>query len=192
MFIMNRLLLILILTLSFQSSAKADDIRDFQIEGMSIGDSLLDYFDKEEIIVNKSNYPYKDKTFYSVSITSKKFRTYESLQIHLKTNDKKYIIYSLGGINFFENNINDCYKVKKNISSELSSKFENVIKEDHKKQKSSFDDSSTIESTYFFFKTNDYIKIQCYDWSEKLTKEKNWIDNLRIVIAFEEYYNWTR
>tara|TARA_B110000003_G_C16328230_1_gene409717 strand:+ start:47 stop:616 length:570 start_codon:yes stop_codon:yes gene_type:complete len=189
---MNRLLLILILTLSFQSSAKADDIRDFQIEGMSIGDSLLDYFDKEEIIVNKSNYPYKDKTFYSVSITSKKFRTYESLQIHLKTNDKKYIIYSLGGINFFENNINDCYKVKKNISSELSSKFENVIKEDHKKQKSSFDDSSTIESTYFFFKTNDYIKIQCYDWSEKLTKEKNWIDNLRIVIAFEEYYNWTR
>ena len=41
---MKRLLLILILTLSFQSLTKADDIRDFEIEGMSIGDSLLEYF----------------------------------------------------------------------------------------------------------------------------------------------------
>ena len=41
---MNRLLLILILTLSFQTLIKADDIRDFEIEGMSIGDSLLEFF----------------------------------------------------------------------------------------------------------------------------------------------------
>jgi hypothetical protein len=27
----------------------ADDIRDFQIEGMSIGDSLLNYFSKDQI-----------------------------------------------------------------------------------------------------------------------------------------------
>ena len=46
---MKRLLLILILTLSFQSMTKADDIRDFEIEGISIGDSLLDYFTEEEI-----------------------------------------------------------------------------------------------------------------------------------------------
>ena len=42
---MKRLLLILILTINFQSLTKADDIRDFEIEGMSIGDSLLDYVD---------------------------------------------------------------------------------------------------------------------------------------------------
>ena len=46
---MKRLLLILILTFSFQSLAKADDIRDFEVEGMSVGDSLLDYFNIEEI-----------------------------------------------------------------------------------------------------------------------------------------------
>jgi len=43
-FIMKRLLLILILIFSFQSLTKADDIRDFEIEGISVGDSLLDYF----------------------------------------------------------------------------------------------------------------------------------------------------
>ena len=40
---MTRLLLILILTLSFQTLVKADDIRDFEIEGISIGDSLLNH-----------------------------------------------------------------------------------------------------------------------------------------------------
>ena len=48
-FNMNRLLLILILSLSFQSLVMADDIRDFQIEGMSIGDSLLDFYSENEL-----------------------------------------------------------------------------------------------------------------------------------------------
>ena len=47
---MNRFLLILILTFSFQFGTKADDIRDFQIEGMSIGDSLLSFMTNDEIL----------------------------------------------------------------------------------------------------------------------------------------------
>ena len=52
---MKRLLLILILTLSFQSWSKADDIRDFEIEGMSIGDSLLDHFDEGDNYIELIN-----------------------------------------------------------------------------------------------------------------------------------------
>ena len=40
---------VLVLIFGLKSWTKADDIRDFQIEGMSVGDSLLDYFSKEEI-----------------------------------------------------------------------------------------------------------------------------------------------
>ena len=40
----EKFLLILILTFSFQSLTKADDIRDFEIEGMSIGDSAIRFF----------------------------------------------------------------------------------------------------------------------------------------------------
>ena len=56
---MKRLILILILTFSFQSFSKADDIRDFEIEGMSIGDSLLGFYSKNEILKKhqKSQYP---------------------------------------------------------------------------------------------------------------------------------------
>ena len=40
---------IMILTFTLQSWTKADDISDFQIEGMSIGDSLLDFMSINEI-----------------------------------------------------------------------------------------------------------------------------------------------
>ena len=79
---MKRLLLILILTLNFQTLTKADDIRDFQIEGMSIGDSLLDYFSKKEI----DNFidPYKD------IIPNRKVKTFLT-----KDNLKQYDILEL-------------------------------------------------------------------------------------------------
>ena len=45
-------LLILLFSVFFLSSPSvfADDISDFEIEGMSIGDSLLDYMSEEEIL----------------------------------------------------------------------------------------------------------------------------------------------
>ena len=49
---MKRLLLILILILSFQTLVKADDIRDFEIEGMNVGDSLLNFMSLNEINSN--------------------------------------------------------------------------------------------------------------------------------------------
>ena len=60
---MMRLLVIFILTISFQSWAKADDIRDFEIEGMSIGDSALDYFSEKEILSVKQNTQYPNDKF---------------------------------------------------------------------------------------------------------------------------------
>ena len=59
---MKRLSLYLFLILfTLQTPSQADDIRDFQIEGMSIGDSLLDYFSEEEINKYKKNYYNDDK-----------------------------------------------------------------------------------------------------------------------------------
>ena len=41
------------LTFSFQTLSKADDISELQIEGISIGESLLEYYSEEEIIKNR-------------------------------------------------------------------------------------------------------------------------------------------
>ena len=53
---MKKLFIYLILIiLSFSASTYADDILDFEIDGMSIGDSLLNYFSKDKIL-NARNY----------------------------------------------------------------------------------------------------------------------------------------
>jgi len=53
---MKKFLAILILIFTLQTPSLADDIRDFQIEGMSVGDSLLDYMTEDEINNSKRNY----------------------------------------------------------------------------------------------------------------------------------------
>ena len=61
---MKAYLSIIILIFNLQSWTKADDIRDLQIEGMSMGESLLDYFSKSEIENSNMNY-YKKKKIYN-------------------------------------------------------------------------------------------------------------------------------
>ena len=46
---MKKLLGILVLGLLFSSSVFAEDISDFQIEGISIGDSALEYFTEKRL-----------------------------------------------------------------------------------------------------------------------------------------------
>ena len=64
---------------SFSATSFADDIRDFQIEGISIGDSLLDYISKKEILseieINKSTYNYLTDEFGEVYL----YKNYEFL-----------------------------------------------------------------------------------------------------------------
>ena len=63
---MRIFLTILILIFSFQFLAKANDIRDFEIEGLSIGDSLLNFASEKKIKSSISNnqYPNDKYTIY--------------------------------------------------------------------------------------------------------------------------------
>ena len=78
------LFLVLVLTFSFQSLSKADDIKDFQIEGISVGDSLLKHFPESEIkrFFNYYNLP-SDMKFRIAEVsrdeTKKKFNIYNKL-----------------------------------------------------------------------------------------------------------------
>ena len=185
---MKKLLGIVVLGLLFISAPSyADDIRDFQIEGMSIGDSLLDYFSEEEIKEAIRDY-YKDrkeKKFVSADFfESTLFNTYEGAQISFKTNDQKYLIYGISGMIEFSNNINECYKKKDEIVKELSKIFKNTKKETGTKD----DYEGVYTGTFFTFESGDYIQVACYDW----VKESNNIDHLRIGMLSNEYNTWLK
>ena len=57
--VMRIFLAVLVLIFIFQSFTKADDIRDFEIEGISIGDSALNYFSKKTKLVHNCRYAYQ-------------------------------------------------------------------------------------------------------------------------------------
>jgi len=64
---MKKLLGILVIGLLLSSNAYANNIEDFELEGVSVGGSLLDYFNEEEII-NNSKYIYMKIKNLSVRI----------------------------------------------------------------------------------------------------------------------------
>ncbi len=94
---MKKLLVILILIFSFQSLVKADDIRDFQVEGISIGDSALDHFSEEEILKqieeNRYMYTYLTSEFGQV-YKRDGLSEYYFISFYVKPKDKNFIIFS--------------------------------------------------------------------------------------------------
>jgi len=183
---MKRVLLILILTLSFHSLSTADDIRDFQIEGISIGDSLLKIFSENEILSNIVDYSFKSDKFTTFEIDSpSKFEKYESLQVAFLKKDKNYIIYSISAAIFYDNKIDQCEKKKEIVFKDLKKIFENT---NHDKEKGKLSADTTGKSTYtrytFYFPNSEFVGVSCYDWVDK------WTDNLRVEIYSNKYNNW--
>ena len=115
---------------SFSAPSFADDIRDLQIEGMSVGDSLLDYFNEKEINDNFfiTSYYEKNEKFFiydSKEGTSDNFEIYDGLQLILKRNDKKLKINSLLGFTDYNNKIENCYKKQNEIVKEFQIRLRN-------------------------------------------------------------------
>jgi len=188
---MTRIFLILIITLSFQSLTKADVISDFQIERMSIGDSLSDYFTKKEIRVKRKErikYPNSNKFTGITFDEHPKLKVYDSVQVNVKTKDKKYIIYSISGISYFDNNISKCKEQMKLISNELIEIFSNASNINQTK-KHEYDKSgeSLIYQSIFDMDNGAEARVECYDWSKKMFKKHNLEDQLIVSILSDDF-----
>tara|TARA_S200000501_G_scaffold24363_1_gene21113 strand:- start:121 stop:690 length:570 start_codon:yes stop_codon:yes gene_type:complete len=184
---MKVFIIVLVLVFSLQSWTKADDIRDFQIEGMSIGDSALNYFSKKKITNNLTK-NYKDNEFIEAEIEVDSDK-YDVVQIRFKKTDNKYKIVSMGGLKWTIDNIDLCYKIQNEIYNEVFNIFKNAKKNNYKK-KHSGDPSgkSTNVTKGLKFKNGDVVTIQCYDWSKKM---KYW-DHLRVSISSKVFEDWLR
>ena len=188
---MKKLLITIILLLSFQSWTKADDIRDFEVEGMSIGDSLLDYFSKDEIEKNIDENIHKDLDGkFKLTGFYGKSSEYDGLQLAFKANDKKYIIYGING-GIFYSDMQKCEKKLKSISNELSNLFKNAEKSFDVKQIHPADKTgkSYAISDVFFLKTGS-ASVRCTNWSNEISLKYGWNDNLRVGIKAKEYNDW--
>ena len=185
---MKKLLGILILTFfTLQTPSHADDIRDFQIEGMSVGDSLLDYLTEEEI-KNKEKYIYENNKFIAILISEPSFELYEDVQIVYESSNKK--IHNLEGMIYYEKNIKDCYNKKDEIVSELTEFFKNKVKiwsQNNEKYQDDKSGKSKFSAVNFDFDIGGSVRVICYDLEEKISIEKGWTDSLSVSINSIEF-----
>ena len=174
---MKFFLSVFIFILSFQSLTIANDISDFEIDGMSIGDSALDYFTKKELDNKDRTDFYKDNDFMDVTINPKDSQ-YDSIGLTLKPNDKNYIIYAINGGLHFDNN-DECLVTKEKIVKSVSDMFKDAEVSNPGKRNYAADPTgeSKSYSIYYWIK-GAFIEISCYDITEKLANEKNWIKNI--------------
>ena len=189
---MKRLLLILILTLSFQSWIKADDISDFEIEGMSIGDSLLNYMSEKEIDDAKNNLTKMGEEYIIIWYNSKSL--YDDVSVTYKTKDKEYIIHSISALLYFPQNIKACEKQKQEIVDEvknlfIGADFSNREKVVDKRDKSG---KTTFSSFDIKLKSGSWATVGCTDWSTKMENESSTkaIDALDVTVNSVEYTNF--
>ena len=179
---------ILILIFSLQSWTKADDIRDFEIEGMSIGDSLLDYFSEKEILSTKQKTQYPNDKFIVYQLHKlKPLNIYDGLNVSIKKNSKKYVLSHMQALIWYvnENEFAKCNSQRKKIENDLTDLFKELEKEDHK-YLSPFDNKSPVNGVQFYFNSGEVIIINCNDWLQKTGLTKN----LDVAIATNEFFTF--
>ena len=182
---MKKAIWIVVLGLFFITPSWGDDISDFKIEGMSIGDSALDYFSEKDIKKNTKK-SYKKKDFTHVENNNYPFfKTYYAVDLNFKTGDSEYKIQGLSGIIDYQNkSMSKCKKQLKEIFNEISTMFPKWRKVAISTQAMVSDPSGKSKDTWAgFFSDQGNITIGCMDYS----KEDGGQDHLDISIRTKEF-----
>ena len=179
---------------SFSTPSFADDVSKYEIEGISIGDSLLDHMSKEEIIaeieINKIAYNYLSDEFGEVYLFGN-FDNYDRLSFKVKPKDKYFIIYAIKGSISYDDKLEQCLAKQKEIEKEFSKMYKNARKWNDTLE---FDWDPTGESVtyniYFDFPEGHGISINCTKYKKSLKIKNHWADSLQIIIDTKEVVDW--
>ena len=187
---MRVILSVLIIFFNFQLWTKADDIKDFEIEGISLGDSLLNYYSKE--VIDNFIDPYKDiipnkkvKTF----LVEQDLKLYDILELSFFKNDNDYKLESIGGAIFFQDNFDKCIEKQNEVSNDLYSFFDKPLKNISEfKHPSDNSGKSKIYQHTFMVGDKKYfnVMINCFKFGKKF-KNKGFVNNLNVIITTDKW-----
>ena len=183
---MKKIFFLIILVLSFQTLSLADNIRYFQIEGMKIGDSALDYFSEFQLEDNEQgwhNYSYNE---YSTSYMPGK-GIYNWFLISYKNDDDNFIIEGLvGGIEKDNYDNKECNNKLDTVALNISGLFKNTAQEEKKSYKITegsvqtypFTGKSTVTSLSFNLLDGAKIILACYKIDKEAKENESFLKSI--------------
>ena len=202
-------LLTLLFALYFLSSPSvfADDISDFQIEGISIGDSLLDYMTEEEIFKGieetKNHYlNLNEPNKYAEVYLFEDFPTYDDISVFIKNNstnqyvgnkNEKYTILFIRGMMHYNEDFDSCMAKRNEIVKIFSGMFPNAKKRDEIfKHSADSSGRSIIDVVYFAFDSGGGAVVHCINFEENFRIKNKQNEGLNVAIQSTEFISWFR
>ena len=184
---MKKLFSIIIILLTTISNSIADNLKDFEIEGVSIGESLLDYATVEEINSINAGFDYKTNEFITYRFEKiHKLKQYDKLNVSVKRGDKNFTIVGVTGIYYYKN-LDECNALKNEIQSYVKKEFK-IDSSDINKFPSSMDETGKsmiygIQNYLKPYPNLESININCYDF----TKESLMNPNLKVSVNTHDF-----
>tara|TARA_B100001250_G_C19755526_1_gene769911 strand:+ start:838 stop:1428 length:591 start_codon:yes stop_codon:yes gene_type:complete len=179
---------VLVLIFSLQSFSKADDIRDFEIEGISIGDSLFNHITKEQFNDwEEFKHYYKGNKFVVIPCKYPA-QQYDQIGCTIKiAEDENHKIVGVHGTIKFPDNLSACLKKKEEVAKEFKEMLKNTIIDDMGTYPHNADPTGNSTQTVidFNFSNGGYIRVVCHDWSKELAEE-GWTDEFKVYITSKE------
>ena len=168
---MNKILFIIILFISPLTLAEVS-LKKFSIEGISIGDSVADYFPGREITKNIVKQAGLTDEFYVAHFNKhESFSQFDQIYfiINPSTEDILFPIEGMSAFIDFKQDIKKCFEKKDSFVEEIVNIYKQEINEKLidintaiKPHPSDLTGKSTYEQTDIKF-PNGYIRIACYD-----------------------------
>ena len=195
---MKKLFKILVLALLYiYSPSYADEISEFEIEGMTVGDSLLNYVSKKKAENLLKSSPltnwYPNKSFAVIGLELENFKTYDDVGVIIKPNDNNFKIYALEGTIYYGKNISQCLNDQKKISSDLKNFFEKGTYRFFESPNQDYIDDKTGESKVhymdYYFSDNSAVRVICWDYSDKFL-EKGYQNSLAVAVNSKHFMEW--
>ena len=200
---------VLVLIFSLQSWTKANDVSEFEIEGMSIGSSLLDHFNKNEILTlikSNNSFFYKGNAFVSITTHANYSKypnliknepilnikeKYDYLGAVINPDDNNFIIFEISAYINFPNDIDSCIKKKNEIVKDISFNFDG-IKSDNETSPHSYDKSGkSIAHNSWFTLDIGTLSVHCEDWSKEF-EDIGWSDKLKVRLMSDTIMDFLR
>ena len=204
---MKKILWIVFLGLFLSTSAHTDNIKDYKIENIGIGDSALDYFNETELVngeLDWFNYSYKE---FATSLVSGK-GIYDWFKISYRSDDDNFKIEGIVGIVVKKKyDDTECNKELDSAALNISELFKNTKRSKKKLYKVEYNSrkvfqeanqsgKSTATSISFDFNDRGKIILSCYDMDKATNqidspiKDINQFDSFRIDIRSKVFKNY--
>jgi len=186
--------LILIILLSMSQITSADELSDFEVLGMSIGDSLLDFMPEVDIVYGIEKYKSSNRyshlkepdKFFEITAPKQQHDLYDGAEVFIKnTITKDYTIYGIRGYRYYIEDFDACIKKRNQISEILTnffpgSKTGSLITED----------KNGITDNFSIGNSERIIDVNCINLEETYRLKNNFKEGLSFVIRNKEFSDW--